>query len=156
MPLKAYMYGGLALLIIAAIVYVSFLKESRDKYQSQAALEQSEKEKAIKTIIAMTADQKKAEENRATYLSELETNKNERIRLENCIADKSCVATIRVRSPATTCTATATPNTGGTDSAVAELDPNAERAYTNLRAGIQELESKYRLCQKTIKDWSQP
>jgi len=153
--LKSYLYGGLAILILLAIGYVYFLKESRDKYQDKAIYEQSEKEKSIATVNKMIQDNQKAESNRATYLSELEQSENERKRLEKCIADKSCIATIRVFvKSSTTCTAASAPNTSGTETAMAELDSDSRRAYTNIRAGIETLESKYRLCQVTLQDWS--
>lgn len=51
--LKSYLYGGLAILILLAIGYVYFIKESRDKYQAKAVYEQSEKEKSIATVNKM-------------------------------------------------------------------------------------------------------
>lgn len=54
--LKSYLYSGLAILILLAIGYVYFIKESRDKYQAKAVYEQSEKEKSIATVNKMIQD----------------------------------------------------------------------------------------------------
>lgn len=152
-PSKAWLYVGVVTLAFG-LLFTLYYQHNKIKSQKVTITKVTEdKNLAIATINKMAQDSQKAESNRTNYLSDLENSENERKRLEKCIADKSCVATVRVFVKSA-CTATSTSDTGGIESTTAQLDPDSGRAYTNLRAGIENLEAKYKLCQVTLQDWA--
>jgi len=154
LPIKTYLYAAALIAILASGAYVKWLYGSRESYKASAEFEQAEKIKAIQTIAKIQEDASREAKNRTEYLSKLEQAENERSRLQNCIADKSCVATIRVRAPVSTCAAAKADNPAGTSSANAVLTPDSQRAYFNLRDGIGQIEAKYAFCQETLRNWS--
>jgi len=152
--IKPYLWGVAILVVLTMLLSIFWLRDSLQDAKTEAATEKAAKIQAVQTINKIQADAAKESQNRTEYLSKLEQAENERNRLEKCIADKSCVATIRVRQPVSTCAAAQADNPAGAVTASLELDPDSRRAYTNLRTGIEQLEAKYAFCQETLKSWS--
>jgi hypothetical protein len=152
--IKPYLWGGAILIILALLLSIFWLRDSLQDAKKDAEKERAAKTEALSKITKIEEDAAKESKNRTDYLSKLETAENERNRLEKCIADKSCVATIRVRQPASTCSAAQADNPAGTVSASQVLDPDSQRAYFDLREGIGQLEAKYAFCQETLISWS--
>jgi hypothetical protein len=152
--IKPYLWGGAILIVLALLLSIFWLRDSLQDAKKEAATEKAAKIQAIQTITKIESDAAKESQNRTEYLSKLEQAENERTRLQNCIADKSCVTTIRVLKSASTCTAAQADNPAGTVSASQILDPEAQRAYFDLREGIGQLEAKYAFCQETLKAWA--
>ncbi len=152
--IKPYLWGVAILVVLALLLSIFWLRDSLQDAKTEAAMEKAAKVQAIQTIAKIEQLAAKESENRTTYLSKLEQAENERSRLEKCIADKSCVATIRVRQPASTCTAAKADDPAGTVSASQVLDTDSQRAYFDLRDGIGQLEAKYAFCQETLRAWT--
>jgi hypothetical protein len=152
--IKPYLWGGAILIVLGLFLSIFWLRDSLQDAKTEAATEKAAKIQAIQTITKIEADAAKELESRQSYLSKLETAENERTRLEKCIADKSCFATIRVRQPASTCTAAKADNPARAVTASLELDPDSQRAYFDIRDGIEQLEAKYAFCQETLKAWA--
>jgi len=152
--IKPYLWGGAIFIVLALLLSIFWLRDSLQDAKTEAATEKAAKVEALNKITKIEEDAVKESKNRTDYLSKLEQAENERKRLEKCIADKSCVATIRVRQPVSTCAAAQADNPAGTLTTSLELDPDSARAYTNLRTGIEQLEAKYAFCQETLSAWA--
>lgn len=145
---KLGIVGAIILMVILAIWRYNIVIDQRDDYKNRMDVAISTLDESKKELIA-------ANEDRSEYLTQLEIARNEAERLETCIADRTCVPTIRVRVPAT-CPATSEGSAPRAESVSYELDPVAGRAYTNLRAGIKQLEADHALCLRTLRRWASP
>lgn len=142
------LYAGLGLAAVLALFWwrYSYISGELDKERLRA-------DKAESVATQMQRNQELENWARGEYLKELETAKSEKERVEKCIADKSCVATIRVRVPAKCPSGTATGDTAGTEDYAAQLSPDSVRTRARLESSIREWESKHRLCIQTLKNW---
>ena len=113
--------------------------ERQEKDLAQSSLNQERKSRRLEAFA------------REQYLADLEKAENEKQRLETCIANKSCVRTIRVRVPVSV------PSTGsadGTEEITAQLSPTSTRIIADLEYRIKQWEAWAAMCQKTLFDWS--
>jgi hypothetical protein len=150
---KLYLALGIAAVVGAAWLRYDYVVKDRDELKTKLATSQAELTKANETIELDRQERIAANETRSEYLAQLESAKNETKRLQTCIDNKSCVATIRVRVP-TSCPTADAGGAAGAATAEAELDGAAVRAYNNLRDGIARTESDLALCIATVKRWS--
>lgn len=151
--IKPYLWGGAILLVLSLILAVFWLRDSLQDAKTEAATEKAAKIQAMQAITKIEQSAAKEYQNRTEYLSKLEQAEYERKRLETCIADKSCIATVRVRVPAV-CPANQESNPTGIITTSAELTAEAGNAYFDLREGIEEIEAKYSLCQAMLSAWA--
>jgi len=142
------LYAGISLAAVLALFYwrYSYISGELDKERQRA-------DKAESVATQMQLNQELENWARGEYLKELEIAKSEKERVEKCIADKSCVATIRVRVPAKCPSGAAQGDTTGTEDYAAELSADSARARARLESSIREWESKHRLCIQTLKNW---
>jgi len=91
---------------------------------------------------------------REEYLKELEDTKNAKEKLEDCINNKTCVATIRVRVPSTCNTGSAASDSAGTEDYSAVLSADSLRTRSRLESSIRDWEAKHKLCIRTLESWA--
>jgi len=91
---------------------------------------------------------------REEYLKELEDTKNAKEKLEDCIANKTCVATIRVRVPTACNSGSAASDSAGTEEYSAILSADSLRTRSRLESSIREWEAKHKLCLRTLENWA--
>ena len=108
---------------------------------------------SLKTMSAtLRAEREEAEKIAAlrdAYYTDLTEAKAKNEQHEKCVADGTCVVTVRVRVPAS-CPAPANGDTAGAETAAAELDAAAGRAYSNLRSAIHEHQEWDKYCVNTL------
>jgi hypothetical protein len=150
---KLYLAGGIVAVLGLAVWHYNGIIDDRDDYKSKMEAAQDQLNTANETIETERLERIAANNDRLEYLAQLESAKNETKRLQSCIDNKSCVATIRVRVPAS-CPAAGEGGATGASTAEAELDGAAVRAYKNLRDGIARTESDLALCIATVKRWA--
>lgn len=151
---KLYLAGGIAVVVALGYWRYDYVVSDRDALKTQLAASQQELTKANETIEADRLERIALNKDRSQYLSQLESAKNETKRLQSCIDDKSCVATIRVRVPAS-CPAAGEGSATGASTAEAELDPSLRSDYYNLRDAIGRVEGDLNLCIATVKRWAE-
>lgn len=149
------LYPIIATVILTFLGWVYYIYTDRNALKVDIQEKNVHIEQAKQTIEAITAEREIENTNRKELINRLEVEKNESERLKTCIADKSCVATVRVRVKADCPGLPAQNNSDRASSGSAVLTADAERAYFNLRAGIVELEGKYKFCQQTLQAWAQ-
>jgi hypothetical protein len=110
--------------------------------------------KAEEVVEQMTRNQELENWSREEYLKELEVAKNEKDRIENCIASGTCVGTIRVRPPKTVCPGSASGDTAGTEEVTAQLSPAALRTRAALEHRIREQEAALAMAMRTLEQWA--
>lgn len=149
----AYLRIAGAVAIVSGVLYIGYV--FHDRSETKEALRKSNEDLATakESLVVHIRNQELENWARTQYINELEVAKREKDRIEKCIADKSCVATVRVRIPATCPAGGAAGDSAGAESTSAALDPNTERRYFDLRDGIVSLEAKYGLCIQTLKNW---
>lgn len=147
--IKVYAIAGI---LVAAAAYIGYSqwrisdleneynKEKTAREQFESSLNQERKSRELENFA------------RGQYLAELEKAEDEKERLEKCIADKSCVATVRVRVPSVCVSGSGSP--GGTETVRAELDPVAGLNSRLLRDRLIKLQAKYKYCQDTLNSWA--
>jgi hypothetical protein len=150
---KLYLAGGIV--VVAGLLWLryDYVVSDRDALKTQLAASQQEITKANETIEADRLERKALNEDRSEYLAQLESAKNETKRLQTCIDNKSCVATIRVRVP-TSCPTADAGGPAGAATAEAELDPTLRQDYYDLRDAIGRVEGDLELCISTVKRWA--
>jgi hypothetical protein len=121
------------------------ISDELDKERARAA-------KAEEVVTQMTRNQELENWSREQYLKELEIAKNEKDRIENCIANRTCVATVRVRVPAV-CPGSAPSDPAGTEEVAAQLSPAALRTRAALEHRIREQEAALAMCVRTLEQW---
>jgi hypothetical protein len=121
------------------------ISDELDKERARAA-------KAEEVVTQMTRNQELENWSREQYLKELEIAKNEKDRIENCIASGTCVATVRVRVPAV-CPGSAPGDTAGTEEITAQLSPAASRTRAALEHRIREQEAALAMAMRTLEQW---
>lgn len=147
--IKVYAIAGI---LVAAFGYVGYsqwrISNLEDNYQSE-----KESRQQFESSLNQERESRRLEAfAREQYLAELEKAEDEKERLEKCIADKSCVATVRVRVP-TGCVP-GSGGAGGTETVRAELDPVAGLNSRLLRDRLKKLQVKYKFCQATLNSWA--
>lgn len=156
MPIKHYLSIAGVILIIAVYWRYDYVVKDRDKALYNLKNTETALQLQINQNKEIVEDALKENANRITYLRQLEIANHEKQRLEKCIADKSCVATVRVRIP-TKCPVSAANQTGdstGATTAEAELDADAIRAYSVHAGAIARVEADLDLCINTLKAWN--
>jgi hypothetical protein len=143
--IRIYVLAAMISAVLAGLWRISYLSDERDKYQKEAS-------EATATIEQIKRNQELEDWARSEYIKELETAKSEKDRIEKCIADKSCVATVRVRIPAV-CPRSSEGDTAGTEDYAAVLSASALRTRANLESSIRDWEAKHALCMRTLKNW---
>ena len=151
-------------LILAGIVLAAILGViARERYQSAKIDRLTQSNNALtgqveaksQRVTELENEARQADANRQSYLDKLETEKREREKLQDCIADKSCGFTVRVRTK-TVCPGSgetsAEGDTGGIETE-ATLAPDAERAYLRHDEEISIAESQWQLCLDTLHSW---
>jgi len=144
---KLYAGIGLAAVLALAVWRYNHISYELDKERARAA-------KAEEVVEQMTRNQELENWSREEYLKELEVAKNEKERIENCIARGTCVGTIRVRPPKTVCPGSAPGDTAGTEEVTAQLSPAALRTRTDLERRIREQEAALAMCVRTLEQWA--
>jgi len=144
--IKLYAGIGLAAVLSLAVWRYNHISEELDKERARAA-------KAEEVVTQMTRNQELENWSREQYLKELEVAKNEKERVENCIANRTCVATVRVRVPAV-CPGGSEGDTAGAEEITAQLSPAALRTRAALEHRIREQEAALAMCMRTIKQWA--
>jgi hypothetical protein len=109
--------------------------------------------KAEEVVEQMTRNQELENWSREQYLKELEIAKNEKERVENCIANRTCVATARVRVPAVR-PGSSESDTAGAEEITAVLSPAALRTRAALERRIREQEAALSMCVRTLERWA--
>jgi hypothetical protein len=151
--IKPYLWGGAILIVLGLFLSIFWLRDSLQDAKTEAATEKAAKTEALSKITKIEQEAAEESQNRTEYLSKLEQAENERNRLQNCITDKSCAVTVRVRVP-TVCPANQENSAAGAITTTAELDPPDRQLVLDLRARAKKLEAKYAFCQETLKAWS--
>lgn len=151
----AVLGGLLAIAILIAIIYIMALKSdiseltaSNDNLTAAIAVK-------IDRITELEVEAAKSAADRALFITTYEEQQREKKKLEDCIADKSCGFTVRVR------TQTVYTSEGGTNSqgdppgaeTQARLAPDSERAYFRHTDEIDLAERQYDLCLSTLERW---
>jgi len=143
--IKLYAGIGIAAVLALAVWRYNYISEELDKVRARAT-------KAEEVVTQMTRNQELESWSREEYLKELEIAKNEKERAENCIANRTCVATVRVRVP-TVCPRSSPSDPAGTEEVAAQLSPAALRARTALEHRIREQEAALAMCVRTLEQW---
>jgi len=143
--IKLYAGIGLAAVLALAVWRYNHISDELDKERARAT-------KAEEVVEQMTRNQELENWSREQYLTELEIAKNEKERVENCIANRTCVATVRVRVPAV-CPGSSESDTAGAEEIAAVLSPAALRTRANLELRIREHEAALAMCVRTLERW---
>lgn len=138
---------------VAAIGWIYYIHTDRIELQESLLKTQGDLDAANQSIADNKRNQELEAWARTQYINELEEAKRENERIEKCIADKSCVATIRVRVPTACPGGSGSNNSSGASDIAAQLSPDSLRARSRLEANIKEWEAKTKLCIKTLKNW---
>jgi hypothetical protein len=153
--IKFYIAAGVVALLALAYWRYDYVVKDRDKVTKELKLSQENLALEIESKEKILAEALEENANRITYLQQLEHANNEKSRLEKCIADKSCIATIRVRVPAS-CPVPAANKEGdttGASTAEAELTGDAIRAYSVHASATRRVEADLNICINTLKAW---
>jgi len=144
--IKLYAGIGLAAVLALAVWRYNHISGELDKERARA-------KKAEEVVTQMTRNQELENWSREQYLKELEAAKNEKERVENCIANRTCVATVRVRVPAV-CPGSPPSDPAGTEEITAQLSPAASRTRAALEYRIREHEAALAKCVRTLEMWA--
>jgi len=145
--IKLYAGIGLAAVLALAVWRYNHISDELDKERARAT-------KAEEVVEQMTRNQELENWSREEYLKELEIAKNEKERVENCIARGTCVGTISVRPPKTVCPGSSESDTAGAEEITAQLSPTALRARANLERRIREQEAALAMAMRTLEQWA--
>lgn len=145
--IKIYICAALVAILSLFIWRYNHISSELEKERSRADLAESLTQQ-------MQRNQELENWSRGEYLKELEAEKNAREKLENCIANKTCVATIRVRVPTTCTSGSATSDTAGAEDYSAVLSADSLRTRARLESSIRDWEAKHKLCIKTLENWA--
>jgi hypothetical protein len=143
--IKLYAGIGLAAVLALSVWRYNHISEELDAQRARAT-------KAEEVVTQMTRNQELENWSREQYLKELEIAKNEKDRIENCIANRTCVATVRVRVPSV-CPGGTEGDPAGTEEVTAQLSPAAERTRANLERRIREQEAALAMAMRTLEQW---
>lgn len=144
--IKLYAGVGIAAVLALAVWRYNHISDELDKERARAT-------KAEEVVTQMTRNQELENWSREQYLKELEIAKNEKERVENCIANRTCVATVRVRVPSV-CPRGSESDTAGTEEITAQLSPAAERTRAALEHRIREQEAALAMAMRTLEQWA--
>jgi len=145
--IKLYACIGLSAVLALAVWRYNHISDELDKERARAT-------KAEEVVEQMTRNQELENWSREQYLKELESAKNEKERVENCIARGTCAGTIRVRPPKTVCPGNSPGDTTGAEEVTAQLSPAALRTRAALEHRIREQEAALAMCVRTLEQWA--
>ena len=142
------LYAGLA--ISAAVALFSW----RYSYISGELEKAQERAGRAESVAAQMQRNRELEDwSRGEYIKKLEEAEREKNRIENCIADRTCVATVRVRVPSV-CPRGSEGDTAGAQEVAAQLTPAAARTRAALEHRIREQEAALAMCVQTLEQWA--
>jgi len=143
------LYIGAALIAILSLFIWRY-----NHISSELEKERTRAEKAESINEQMQRNQELESWAREEYLKELQDTKNAKEKLEDCIANKTCVATIRVRVPSTCASGSATSDPAGAEDYSAQLSTDSLRTRARLESSIREWEARHKLCLRTLENWA--
>jgi len=143
------LYAGIVLAAVLALAVWRYnhISDELDKERARAT-------KAEEVVTQMTRNQELENWSREQYLKELEEAKNEKERVEACIARGTCAGTIRVRPPKTVCPGSPPSDPAGTEEITAQLSASALRTRAALEYRIREQEAALAICVRTLEQWA--
>ena len=134
---------------LGAVVFIALALWRYDYVMSENERLSGELDTANSTIKTIREEAEKIAALRDVYYTDLTEAKAKNEQHEKCVANGTCVVTVRVRVPAS-CPTPANGDTPGAETATAELDAAARRAYSNLRSAIHEHHEWDKYCVKTL------
>ena len=145
--IKLYAGIGLAAVLALGVWRYNHISDELDAQRARAT-------KAEEVVTQMTRNQELENWSRGEYLKELEIAKNEKERIENCIANRTCFGTIRVRPPKTVCPGSPPGDPAGAEEVTAVLSPAALRARAALEHRIRGQEAALAMAMRTLEQWA--
>jgi hypothetical protein len=142
------LYAGIA--ISAAVALLAW----RYSYISGELEKSQERANRAESVAAQMQRNRELENwSRGEYIKQIEAANREKERVENCITNRTCVATVRVRVP-TVCPGGSKGDTPGAEEFAAQLSPAAARTRAALEHRIVENEAALAMCVRTLEQWA--
>jgi prophage endopeptidase len=134
--------------LLTAIYILNIQNDYAEMERDNAIVRSVGLDARIKMIEKLRAQESEA---RSDYLQKLQASDDEIETLRNDLADSRKRLSIRASCPGVP----KTESTGGTETASAVLDADAERTYLRLREQIAKTEAWAAMCHKTVLAWGE-